>query len=1050
MTTLEKIIAYFANRHLLTNLMFVIVFLAGIGSWGLISKEEMPDVAFDFVRISASYPGASAEQVEHFVTKPIEEQVKGLDGVYRVTGTSSGGASRVSVELESNYSDKNQAIMDIRNAVLDAKLPDDIRDDPRVRVFKTTKKAIIDICLIDTKEHLLDKESRKRLQKYAHSLENQLLNLSEINSVNRSGYLKEEIKILVDPVKLKKFEIPFNTVMGEVRLSNVRQPAGNIEERRDPMVTLLSELDTKKKLDNLVVQGGFEGQSVKLKEVADVSNGFIKNKSIVKVNGHEAIILNAVKNSSYGILDAIKAVEKKVENFKQNLKGTSIEIVMLDDESVDLRNRLSLVLINGAIGFVLILISLFLFLNFKSGIWVALGLPFTVLFTLAGMLAMGYTVNNITLAAIILVMGMVVDDAIVVSENITRFNSQGLSVKDSVIKGTSTVFFPIVASILTTCIAFVSLFFFEGRFGQINKFIPPVIFFMLGASLLESLIILPGHMHLEVPIIKKIAGKFRRKKTEAKRHWFENVEDYYEKKLLKLLKFKGLVFLALLAIAAFSFYIGAAKMKFVMFPHEETREISITGETDSKFDRYATAKFAVKVEDFIKPYLGKEVIGFRTQIARSRRGGAVQENRFRMRVEIVPKEKRDRSADDIIKEWKKKISSLKGLEKIRFAKSHWGQESGSPIELLVLENSNKTREEVSSKIAKLMESHPGLKNIEIERPLNVPEYTISLNREKVKRLSISSSDITSTLRAALEGSILYTLTSGDEEVDVRFSTIDEAKNNIEKILNIPIENRGDYLVPLRDIVHVEKTNTPLSIERKDGKRITKIFADIQKDSGFTPMDIAEYFEEEVFPGFFSEYPTSIMNFEGEIKDTRESKGDFKFAIGAVILLIYVTLVLFFNSLLKPVLIMITIPFGVMGIIIAFWLHGKNLFGFFAAVGALGLSGVVINDSIIMFSKLDREYDESKGGKYSDNQISSIAKTRLRAVTLTTITSVAGLFPTAYGFAGYDAMLAEMMLALAWGLIFGTLITLIIIPCIYGAGKDFNVIFERLLSEEKTV
>jgi multidrug efflux pump subunit AcrB len=524
--------------------------------------------------------------------------------------------------------------------------------------------------------------------------------------------------------------------------------------------------------------------------------------------------------------------------------------------------------------------------------------------------------------------------------------------------------------------------------------------------------------------------------------------------------------LGFILLALFSFYIAKTKMKFVMFPHEETRQITITGEADAKSDRYDTAKITTLVENVIKPYIGKEAIGFRTQIARSRHGGAVQENRFRTSVEIVAKEDGKKSADAIIKEWKNGVSGLTEINNIKFSKSHWGQSSGSPIEIAVQENNNSRRETVSLLLAEKMKKHSALENVEIEETLKVPEYKISLNREKIKRLSINSADISATLRAALQGSILYVLTTGDEEIDVRFTTIESAKDNIEKILDIPIGNRGDYLVPLRDIVSVESVETPSTIERKEGKRITKIFADIKKIAGKTPMDIAEYFEAEIFPEILRKYPTTLINFEGEVQDTRESKGDFIFAIAFVVLLIYFILVVFFSSLIKPLFIMVSIPFGVIGVIIAFWLHGKVLFGFFAAVGALGLSGVVINDAIIMLNKLDMDFDILKGKKddilqgyagcrvtgyaHQNGQISAIAKTRLKAVTLTTLTTCAGLFPTAYGLVGYDAMLAEMMLALAWGLIFGTLITLVIIPCIYSASKDFNFIFERIFNEKQAV
>ncbi|MCK5494343.1 MAG: efflux RND transporter permease subunit, partial [Candidatus Omnitrophica bacterium] len=370
----------------------------------------------------------------------------------QVTSTASQGSTRVNIELEQDYSDKDEAISEIRNAVLDVKLPDDIRDDPTVRVFKTSKKAIIDIALVNREVYLLDVETRSLLQQYAVSLENQLINLPEVNSVNRSGYLQEEIQIDVDPDKLKKYKVPLSQIENAVKDNHVRQPAGNIEAKNEPKVTINAQLDTPEKLNALYVQAGFEGQAITLKEVAEVKKGFNQTKEIIKVNGHQTVILNVVKNSSYGILEALDAVEKCIKRFKVDyLKDGPIDLITLDDESLDVRNRLSIIAINGGIGFVLILISLFLFLNKKSGLWVGIGIPFTISFTLIGSYFFGYTINNTTLAAVIIVMGIVVDDAIVVAENISRFRFQGFSSKESAVKGTVQVFLPVLASVVTTC-----------------------------------------------------------------------------------------------------------------------------------------------------------------------------------------------------------------------------------------------------------------------------------------------------------------------------------------------------------------------------------------------------------------------------------------------------------------------------------------------------------------------------------------------------------------------------------------------------------------------
>ncbi len=1025
----EKIIQFFLKRHLLANLIFVGVLVGGMFAWMGLPKEELPDITFDTVRITTNYPGASTEDVEYYVTEPIEEAIRDIDGVYRVYSATSIGNCTVTAEIEKDHPDKEAVISEIRNEVLDVDLPTDIVDDPHVRVFKTSRKAIIDIGLIYKGSNILDVPSREKLQTYALVLEGELTNLPEVNSVERKGYLKDEIHVEIAPDKLKEYDITFNTVMKEITNGNVRQPAGSIENINEPKVTLWGELDTVEKLRDMSVQGGFEGRIIRVSDLANVEKGYERTKTVLKINGHEGVVLNVRKNSRYGIIDAVKAVEKVVKIFEQNtLKGTGIELILLDDESFDVRNRLSLITVNGAIGFMLVLVTLFMFLDLRSGLWVALGIPFTFCFTLIGGLLMGYTVNNITLAAIIIVMGMVVDDAIVVAENVGRMRSGGMPKEEAAVKGTSFVFLPIIASILTTCVAFVPLFFFSGRFGVMVKFIPPIVFLMLGGSLFEALFILPGHMML--PFGKKDnSGKSRGER------WIQWAENKYETTVDKLLKHKYRIFVIFVILLLAAGYIASRGMKFVMFPDEETREIRLSGETPPGTMRYETARMTQPVEDVIRDHAGKEVIGYRNVIAKSRKGSAAQENKFQIRVEILPKEKRRKSADQLIKEWKGKLEGIRGIKNIRMGKTWHGQESASPIEILIKENNNRRRYTLADELAEEMRKDPALVNVEIDRPMYNPEYHLTLNRDKLRRLAINPSDVARTLRASLEGTILYEFGGDEEPVYVRLTVIPEAKDDITKIFEIPVENQGQYLVPLKDLVTVEKAEGPDSIIREDMKRCTTVYADLAPRSGKTPLDIADRFEKKIFPGFKAGYPTSIVEFRGEVKDTRESGKDFTFAVIMALFFIYIILALLFNSLLKPFLIMLAIPFGMVGIILAFWLHGIRMYGFFAVIGALGLAGVVVNDSIIMMSKLDGAFDEGKDISEKDPQISSIAKTRLRAVVLTTVTTVVAIVPTAYGWAGYDAMLAQMMLAIAWGLLFGTFITLVLVPCMYSFYRD---------------
>ncbi len=1033
---ITRFIEYFVDRHLLTNMLFVSVIVGGLLSWQEIKKEERPDVTFDTVRISATYPGATAEEVEHFVTRELEEELKGVDGVYRITSSVSRGSTNVSVELERDLPNRDEVITEIRNAALAADLPPEVRDKPTVRVFKSSKKAIIDIALIHTQAHLLDNSQREHLQQLASTLELQLVNLPQINSINRSGFLQQELQINVYPDKLVRYQIPLSQVYKEVKNNHIRQPAGSIQVKDEPNVTINAQLDTVEKLNRLYVQAGFQGKAVSLGNIADVRTDFRREKQLIKVNGHEAIMFNVVKNGAYGIIDSLQSVQKVVEEFTaNNLHDTDVQLVILDDESYDVRNRLSIISINGAIGFLLILITLFAFLNKRSGIWVAMGIPFTICLTLISAMFMGYTINNITLAAVIIVMGIVVDDAIVVAENVGRFRARGLSSRDSAVKGTAQVFMPVIASIATTCVAFVPLYFFSGHFGAFVKFIPAIVFLMLFASLLESLVILPGHLHIQAPLF------MRRKKDSdnslaPKKHWFDSVENRYGNFLIFLLRFKYLVFIVFGLMLYGSLLLAENTMKFVMFPNTETREIVLQGTADKKADRYDTAMISKKIEDVIEPYIGKEVVGFRTEIARSRRGGVAEENKFRMIVEIVPKEDRKLSADQLIALWKPKTENIEGLKKLIVQKSRWGQSSGSAIEAVILENDDAQRDKAANTLAEAMRKHPDLINTEIDQPLKLPEYKIDIQRNKVKRLAINPTDISTTFRASLEGDILYELPNGNEHVDVRLSVVDSAKQDIKSILNIPVENQSKYLAPLKDLVTIKKVESPTSITRRDTRRATTVLADIKNGSAKTPLEIADELESGVFRDIIRQQPTVSLNFEGEVADTRESKNDFRNAIIMAVFLIFAILAVLFNSIARPLLIMLAIPFGMVGVILAFWAHGQTLFGFFAAIGALGMAGVVINDAIIMLTKLDQEYAGNSGTTMHE-KIARIAQTRLKAVILTTLTTVAGVLPTAYGFAGYDAMLSEMMLALAWGLAFGTVITLLLVPCLYALLLQFS-------------
>ncbi len=984
------------------------------------------------IRVTIRYPGASAEDVELFLTKPIEEKIKGLSGLYEVSSTSSFGSSSFSITMEPLVKNLSEKIQEIKDAVNSTVLPREA-EDPVFRQFNSAEKAIMDVAIFHKSIEILSPEDRAELQKYALALKDRLLVLKEISAISPQGYLRPEIQIFVKPELLKKFDIPMAQVASAISEQHVRTPLGSMKDRHESEITILGELADIDSLKEVILRSGFQGQKITLAQVADIKHGFERVTSISKVQGREAIIFNIQKGASTDILAATKAVKTFIAEFKKNNQDSPIEVMLLDDESYDVRNRLSLVASNGLIGFILIVLVLFFFLDFRSGVWVAMGIPFSLAFTLIVALLLGYTINNMTLAAIIIVIGIVVDDAIIVAETIMRRQEKGEAEGISAVEGTFDVMKPVLASVLTTCAAFIPLMFFSGRFGLLIKYIPIIVFLMLLASLIESAFILPSHMARPLPGSKWWERTFPSlsKFSNIREVWIHKTEEFYKDILLKTLQFRSLLLLSFLGVLGLCMYLYLNKMSFVMFPREESSQVSVRVTGPENVTRLEMAKLVRQVENvFLEDQRGV-LVGARSSIGQSRRGGEVRENEASLRVEITPPAERSIPLREILKIWEEKTASLEGFQEIRFIRDRFGSGSGSPIEIEIQENSDVLRAEVAERLQSALSQHPDLLNVEIETPVLRKEFKLNLKQEEVSRLNISFAQLASTLRAYVEGSILYTLNTGEEEVDVRLTSEDTAKANISDILDLRASNQSSYLVPIQNLVEVVEGWKPANIQRINFKRSLKVYADLKPGSKLTPLEIAEQLEQEVFPQVVKGAPSTNLQFRGEVEDSRESQSDFSTSLTLVLVLIFVLLVFLFNSVTTPFLIGAIIPFGVSGVILAFWAHGMERYGFFSVIGTLGMIGVVINDSIVMLTRFE-EHNFFKEGSFADRlqRIAEISATRLRPVIVTTLTTVAGLLPTAYGIGGYDSMLAEMMLAMAWGLMFATLITLFLLPCIY--------------------
>lgn len=1038
---MNKLLKLFAENHILTNFIVVLVFAFAFYFWGDIPKEEMPETTADQIFITASYTGGTPEEIEYFLTKDIEEAVRGIEGIDEISSQSSNGSVTVIVTLEMNYPHYDKVVTSVREAVDRLKMPEDVEDQPRVREIKSTNRSVIQIALFHKNEKLLSVEGRQAVQDAGEMLESRLRGISFVNDVSFSGKEQESINVYIRPESLALYEMSYSDAVSNLSGSNIRRPLGTIKNENNARVTIRAELDSEQKIRDSILQGSFSGNMIRIGDVADVETTFEHSTSILKFNGHQALNLNVRKTSDSGITEASDAIRREVENFfATSMRDSDVGYLIYSDSAESVRDRLKLIRDNGIFGFILILLILFIFLNFTAGFWVAMGIPFALFFTVIVTRMIGYSVNNMTLSGIVIVLGMVVDDAIVIAENITRYREEGVDRTEAAVRGTGTVILPVLASILTTCVAFVPLYFFTGSFGKMIAVIPAMIFAMLGGSLLEAIFILPSHMNLHLPT--PFGRKRRTRQPHEAAHWFRKVEDAYGHLLEKVLKrriFLYIVFTVLLVGAAVLF---AGKMSFALSPREETNEIYITGYADHlKLKAAETAVYVEPLEELIDPYLGSTVGIYSTRIASSRRGSDTNENFFSIRIELLPSLERELSGAELIEALQTAVKE-KGLHYRKFyiSQSRFGSTSsagGSPIVIEIQENDDRKREEIAEKLCEIMNGYEFYQNAEIEEPVKSKQYLIDYDRDLLQRLSISSSEISNSLRTIIQGSTVFYHYRDDIEIPVKVTLKDEYATDLKTILQNPVSTRQGYLVPIGTVVKVRESMEPNYILRVNGHRVVRLYADLSSDR-VTPVDTAEYFEQNIFPDLMARYPTSNILFRGEVEQTRNSSGDIFLGTALVLLLIYFILALLFNSLWKPFVIVLIIPFGMMGVVYALLLHNMPVISFFTAVGMLGLAGVVVNDSIVMFDKLLATYRNDSGNPADRRKaIADISKTRLRAVVLTTLTTVAGLLPTAYGILGYDSMLSDMMLAMSYGLMTSTLVTLFLTPAIFCSIKTVS-------------
>lgn len=1020
---MKSFFRFFAERHILATLITIMIILLGLSTLVQIKRGIYPQVDFGMMSIMTRYPGASPEDVELNVTNKIEEELKSVVGIDYFTSFSMENVSAIMVIVDINEKDQDKIKTEIREAVgRVTDFPAEVTDSPLITELNTT--TAMEVIEVGLSGDLPYKETRE----LARLFEKKLKTISGVSRLERFGYRAREIKVNVSPRSIGKYQIPMREIIAAVQARNIRGTAGSFESyTSEKNLVTLAQFRNPLEVGDVIVRSSFDGPLIRIKDLAVVKDDFEDERFLSRVNGQSAISFLVFMNESADAIRTCDAIKNLVEKERKTLpKG--VDMLYSNDTSRVVRNSFRVVLNNGLIGLILVVLLLPVFLNFRTAFWVAMGIPVAFLGTIFLLPLFGGFLDTITLSGMILVIGIIVDDAIIISENITRRRELGDEPLEAAVTGIHEVFRPVVTTVLTTFLVFAPMFFMPGVFGKFIIPIPLAISLALFLSLIEATIALPAHM---VPSIRRHSVK------SARLNWFTILRDRYQRVVFRLLRFRYILVLVFIIILSGSLWYAGSYIKFILFPSDMAQQFYIVIELPTGTPLRTTSDKVKEIEELIAALPEDELASFVTRIGTNILINAESENYAAMRIDLTPYTERSRNAEEIVEDLRKETSKLQGFEEIVYTIETGGPPIGKPVSLRFTGYDDDMRKALADSVAAFLSTIEGVKDIIRDDKPGKDQVEIKIDYDNLSRLGLTVADVAQNVRIAYDGQVVTSVRYGDEDVDFRVMIQEKARKQLSYLNELLIPNRQARLIPLKQVASLRSGPGPSDYRHFNGERTVTIEADVEQDK-ITPLEVTEAVQKKF--DLDKDWPGIQLALRGEVFETQQSMAGLFRTLVIAVIGIYFLLVLLFNSLTQPFLVMAAIPFGITGVIVAFGLHGEP-FSFVGIMGIIGLSGVVVNDSLVLVNHIN-EQRKQKPEKNIRKIVSEGTADRLRAIILTTLTTIAALLPLAYGLGGTSAFMAPMALALGWGLVFATPLTLVLVPCLFMIGQDIGRIFRK--------
>ena len=1020
-----RFIEVFLKKPIIAHFMFAAVLFFGIFATQTLPVEESPEINLGFAIIITLYPGAAPNEIERLVTIPIEDAVANVEDIDYINSSSRNGKSSVFVRFLENVEDIDRRVMDLQTEI--SKIPDlpSKNEMAGPYVFKIATgdtQPILNVML--SSPTVTDDEFKDISDNLKRELTSKI---NGIKDVQVAGVSDEEVEVVVDNEKLLTYGLTIDDIFLAVTTSNFRSPGGILDiSGKRYLVKVTGSFDDIERMEQVLVKTGTNGQKLYLKDIAHVRKKFKRGSIQSYLNGNKAVSLYIMRKPESNIVgineQVMKIVNKYISFYPQ------IEVSYKNDQGEAIDETISVLKNNALLGMLLVSILLFLFMGWRASLLAVIGIPFSFLATFFMMKFFGYTINSLSLFAMILVSGMLVDDAIIVIENVYRYREEGLNPYDAVIRGTKEIMWPVISAVITTACAFLPLLILGGIMGKFLAQLPVIVVLTLISSLLEALIVLPVHLFE----MKKIY----RDEDKNSRKWFDSLLKSYRFLLGKVLDHRYIA-LVLIVLVFFSSIFVATKLRIILFGDDNTKTVLAKLEMSDNTPIEETRAISKEIEEHVmKTMMPRDVSSVVTIVGR-----VIEDRRWIEKEEVaefrIDLQEYDSDMMNRVKtELRKKASTIPSIVNFEFMKAANGPPTGRAVDISIAGKDMKQLENIGEEVLEFLGKIPGVVDLSGSVIDKVNEIVIVPDYERLEQTGIQLSSLADAVRSATSGKYAgrYLNDDGKElRIWIRFDQDDSY--TFDDLRDLPVKTPTGTVLRVRDVAEIKEVQSLARIRRRNRMREVKIGANVDY-AVLTPMEINQKLQDQ-FSDIPDRYPGLSVGFHGEFEEQQQANKDVIMAFLVAVILIYIILGIQFNSPFQPFIVMVTLPLAFIGVAYGLFISGFDL-SLLALISLVALAGIVVNDSIILVDFINN-ISENKDRR--ESLIESGSK-RLRPILLTTVTTVGGLLPMALFATGSNKMWQPMAVTMIWGIMFATTLTLFIIPILYAVTDDLIRFFCR--------